>query len=93
MHSFEIGHSVSYWGCLTLRNLDARGPSQEGARRPGRRPAGHSGAGLYGCGLPDRMFGLVPAERVRSFLETFILNLVKTSDCIALLRMKHFAIP
>ena len=50
----SLGHSVSYWGCLTLRNLDARGPSQERARRPGRRPAGHSSAGLYGIGLPDR---------------------------------------
>ena len=48
-----IRHSVQYWGCLSLRNFDARGPSQKGARRPGRRPAGHSDAGLYGCGLPD----------------------------------------
>ena len=50
----SLRHSVSYWGCLTLRNLDARGPSQEVARRPERRPAGHSSAGLYGRGLPDR---------------------------------------
>ena len=27
------------------------------------------------------MSGLVPAERIRSFLEKLILNLVKTSDC------------
>ena len=49
-----LGLSVSYWGCLSLRNFDARGPSQEGASRPGRRLAGHSGVGLYYHGLPDR---------------------------------------
>ena len=52
--TINIRHSVRYWGCLSLRNFDARGPSQKGARRPGRRPAGHSDAGLYGCGVPDR---------------------------------------